>query len=246
MLPVAILAGGLATRLRPITEKIPKALVDIEGEPFLAHQLRLLRSRGVTRAVLCLGYLGELVRDWLGDGERFGLAVDYSFDGDRLLGTGGALRRALALLGGPFFAMYGDSYLPCDFSAVEGAFSQAAKPALMTVFRNAGRWDTSNVEFRDGQIVAYSKRHLTPAMQYIDYGLGILTPALFDEIRAGAFDLTEVYERLAQESRLAAFEVHERFYEVGSFAGLEAFREYLKQQGPRSGAGGAAHSGDTR
>ncbi len=232
MLPVAILAGGLATRLRPITEKIPKSLVDIDGEPFAAHQLRLLRSRGVTRVVLCLGYLGEMVRDWVGDGERFGLAVHYSFDGDRLLGTGGALRRALPLLGGPFFVMYGDSYLPCDFAAVEAAFRHAAKPALMTVFGNAGRWDTSNVEFRDGRIVAYSKRHLTPAMQHIDYGLGILTPALFDEMRAETFDLAELYERLVQDGRLAAFEVLERFHEVGSFAGLEEFRDYLKHKHP--------------
>ena len=227
MLPVAILAGGLATRLRPITEKIPKALVDIEGEPFIAHQLRLLRSRGVERVVLCVGYLGEKVRDWLGDGKRFGVAVHYSFDGDRLLGTGGALRRALPLRGGPFFVLYGDSYLPCDYAAVERAYAAAGKPALMTVFRNAGQWDTSNVEFRDGRIVAYRKRDLTPAMQHIDYGLGVLNPALFDETAAEVFDLAELYERLAREGRLAACEVFERFYEAGSFAGLEAFRAYL-------------------
>jgi len=233
MLPVAILAGGLATRLRPITEKIPKALVDINGEPFIAHQLRLLQSRGASRVVLCLGYLGEAVQAWVGDGTRFGLSVQYSFDGDRLLGTGGALRRALPLLGGPFFVMYGDSYLPCDLEAIESAFYREGKPALMTVFRNAGQWDTSNVEFRDGRIVAYSKRHLTPSMQHIDYGLGVLTPGLFAESEAEAFDLAELYERLIREDRLAAVEAHERFYEVGSFAGLEELREYLKHSGTR-------------
>lgn len=245
MLPVAILAGGLATRLRPITENIPKAMVEIEGEPFVAHQLRLLHSRGVDRVVLCLGYLGELVRQWVGDGTRFGLSVQYSFDGPRLLGTGGALRRALPLLGGPFFVMYGDSYLPCDLAAIASAYHRAAMPALMTVFRNAGQWDTSNVEFRDGRIVAYSKRLLTPAMQHIDYGLGILSPGLFDEIEAEAFDLAELYERLIREGRLAAFEVQERFYEVGSFAGLAEFREYLQHGGSqRPVQESRRHSGD--
>jgi NDP-sugar pyrophosphorylase family protein len=228
MLPVALLAGGLATRLRPITEKIPKSLVDIDGEPFIAHQLRLLRFQGVKRVVLCVGYLGEMVRDWVGDGSRFELKVGYSFDGDKLLGTGGALRRALPQLGGPFFVMYGDSYLPSSLAAVETAFNHARQPALMTVFRNAGQWDTSNVEFASGRIVAYSKRHLTPAMQHIDYGLGVLTPVLFDEQREEVFDLADLYERLALEGRLAAFEVSERFYEVGSLDGLEAFRAYLQ------------------
>src|SRR5215475_16199750 len=114
MLPVAILAGGLATRLRPITERIPKALIEINGEPFIAHQLRLLRSRGIRRVVLCLCYLGEMVRDFVGGGQAFDLAVEYSFDGPVLLGTAGAIHRAIPLLGGAFFVLYGDSWLPCD------------------------------------------------------------------------------------------------------------------------------------
>src|SRR5579872_5855079 len=138
MLPVAILAGGLATRLRPLTDKIPKALVDVNGEPFIAHQLRLLASRGIPRVVLCLGYRGEMVRDFVGDGWEFGLQVNYSFDGPELRGTAGAIHQALPLLGDSFFVLYGDSYLPCDYAAVEQAFLTSGKTALMTVFCNEG------------------------------------------------------------------------------------------------------------
>src|SRR2546426_2314152 len=138
MLPVVILAGGLATRLRPLTEAIPKALIDINGEPFLAHQLRLLRANGIEQVIICAGHLGELVREYAGDGSRFGLRVEFVFDGPRLLGTAGALKRALPALGQAFFVLYGDSYLPCDYRAVQAAFVQSGKYALMTVFHNQG------------------------------------------------------------------------------------------------------------
>src|SRR5437867_4482280 len=172
MLPVAILAGGLATRLRPISDEIPKALVDINGEPFITHQLRLLESRGVRRVVLCLGYRGEMVREYVGDGAQFGLAVEYSFDGPVLRGTAGAIHQALPLLGKAFFVLYGDSYLPCDYGAAEEAFAGSGKTALMTVFRNEGKWDSSNVEFTGGRILADDKKNRTPRMRHIDYGLG--------------------------------------------------------------------------
>src|SRR5271165_5405998 len=122
MLPVAILCGGLATRLRPMTETIPKALIELNGEPFIAHQLRLLSSRGIKRAVLCVGYRGEMIEEFVGDGAPFGLHAEVLFDGPTLLGTAGAVRRALPLLGENFFVLYGDSYLPCDYSAVASAF----------------------------------------------------------------------------------------------------------------------------
>src|SRR5687767_5305656 len=142
--PVAILAGGLATRLHPLTESIPKALVKIHGEPFLAHQLRLLRNRGIDRVTMCTGFLGEMIEEYLGNGERFGIRVSYSHDGPVLLGTGGAIRRALPLLDEKFFVLYGDSYLPCDYAAVQNAFLDSARPGLMTVYRNQGQWDSSN------------------------------------------------------------------------------------------------------
>ncbi len=226
MLPVAILAGGMGTRLYPLTERIPKALVEINGEPFLAHQLRLLCARGIERVVLCIGQHGERIREYAGDGARFGLAIDYSPDGPVLLGTAGALRQALPLLGDAFFVLYGDSYLPCSYRDVEQAFHAAGQPGLMTVYRNQGRWDTSNVEFTEGRILAYDKENRTTRMQHIDYGLGVFTAAAF----AGSphADLAALYRDLLSRQRLAACEVHERFYEIGSFEGIRELSEHLK------------------
>src|ERR1700722_9297284 len=155
MLPAVILMGGIATRLRPVTEKIPKALIDINGEPFLAHQLRLLYSRGIRRVVCCVGFLGEMIQEIAGDGSQFGLQLQYSFDGPVLRGTAGAIHQALPLLEEKFFVVYGDSYLPCDYAAVQESFEASGKSGLMTVFRNEGKWDSSNVAFDDGRILAY-------------------------------------------------------------------------------------------
>lgn len=229
LFPVALLAGGLGTRLRPWTESVPKALVDVNGEPFLAHQLRLLASRGIERVVLCIGYKGEMIRAWSGDGSRFGLRLEYSEDWPELLGTAGAVRKALPLLGERFFVLYGDSYLPCDYRAVQQAFLAAGKPALMTVYRNEGRWDASNVEFSGGRILAYDKRSPTPRMQHIDYGLGVFESSVFAALPAGErCDLADLYRDLLARDELAAFEVSERFWEVGSRAGLEELRSILK------------------
>jgi NDP-sugar pyrophosphorylase family protein len=230
MLPVAILAGGLATRLRPITDRIPKALVEINGEPFIAHQLRLLHSRGIRRVVLCLGYLGDMVRQFVGDGRIFDLAINYSFDGPSLRGTAGAIHQALPLLGGAFFVLYGDSWLPCDYSAVEAAFLRSGKTALMAVFRNEGQWDTSNVEFSGGRILAYDKKNRTPQMHYIDYGLGAFNREAFANLSSGSvYDLAAVYQDLLARDQLAALEMKERFYEIGSAAGIEELSISLKK-----------------
>src|SRR5271169_4155675 len=161
---VAILAGGLATRLRPITEKIPKSLVPVAGKPFLAHQLEMLYGRGIRRAVLCIGYLGEMIQGEFG-GAAFGVKLDYSFDGEKLLGTGGAIKRALPLLGKDFFVLYGDSYLPVEYAPVAEFFHRSGKFGLMTVYRNEGKYDTSNVVFRDGEIVVYDKKLKLPEMR---------------------------------------------------------------------------------
>ncbi|HWY21942.1 MAG TPA: nucleotidyltransferase family protein [Candidatus Acidoferrum sp.] len=230
-LAVAILAGGLATRLRPITETVPKSLLEVNGEPFAVHQLRLLQSKGIRRVVLCVGHLGELVQRAIGDGSVLGLQVDYSFDGPTLLGTAGAIRSALPKLGKSFFVMYGDSYLPCDYAAIARNFESAAVLGMMTVFRNEGKWDTSNIEFEAGKILAYNKISCTPRMRYIDYGLGVFRAEAFRGLPAGkACDLTELYADLLQRKQLAAFEVRERFYEIGSPAGLRATAEFLAAQ----------------
>ena len=228
LFPVAILAGGLATRLRPITETIPKGLVYVAGKPFIARQLEYLYAQGVLDVVLCVGYLGEMIQDVVGTGERYGLQVRYSFDGSELLGTGGALRKALPVLGDHFFVLYGDSYLPIDFSAVQDAYVQSSWPALMTVLKNGDRWDKSNVLFVDGKLVEYNKRAPRPEMAYIDYGLGLLSANVFDTYPIDSpFDLADVYKDLSVKGQLAGLEVHQRFYEIGSHSGLKEAEEFF-------------------
>jgi D-sedoheptulose 7-phosphate isomerase len=229
MLPVAILAGGVASRLHPITATMPKALVEVAGRPFIAHQLDLLRREGAQQVVLCVGHLGEQIRAFVGDGGRFGLQVAYSFDGDVLLGTGGALRRALPLLGEAFFVLYGDSYLNVAMKPIELAFHRQSLPALMTVFRNEGRWDTSNVLFDGVRVTRHDKNAPSPQMRYIDYGLGILTAEVLSlESAELPFDLSKVYTALAAGRQLAGYEVDRRFYEIGTPDGLAETDQYLK------------------
>ena len=215
--PVAILSGGLAKRLRPETDKIPKALLTVAGQPFLAHQLHLLKGAGIRKVVLCAGYLGEMIEGYFGDGARFGLELQYSYDGQEPLGTGGAVRNALGLLGDQFFVLYGDSYLPIDYAAPARAFMASGKPALMTVFRNEGRWDTSNVWLAQGVIRQYEKNELGPEMKHIVYGLGLFRAEAFASRPADQpFDLSEVYRELIATDQLAGYEVDQRFYEIGS------------------------------
>jgi NDP-sugar pyrophosphorylase family protein len=231
-LPVAIIAGGVATRLHPITENIPKALVDVAGTPFILRQLDYLRQQGVGRVVLCVGFLGEQIEAVVGDGSGCGLSVSYSQDWPNLMGTGGALKQALPLLDSQFLVLYGDAYLPIDFASVERAFLNSGKPALMTVQRNADQWDKSNVLFVDNVIVEYNKRAPTPSMRHIDYGLGAISAQLLaDENTTGPFDLADVYHRLSLSGQLAGYEVHERFYEIGSHKGLAEAADYFKGGG---------------
>ncbi len=228
--PVAILAGGLATRMRPVAERIPKALFEIAGKPFIEHQLALLRRQGVERVVLCVGFLGEMIETSVGDGARYGLSVSYSFDGERLLGTGGALRRALPMLGEHFFVLYGDSYLDIAYAPVQVAYRQSGLPALMTVFRNEGRWDTSNVLFDGKHVVRHDKRHPSEDMKFIDYGLGVINSDILRSCKDEAFDLSDLYGNLAREGRLAGFEATTRFYEIGTPSGLAEADRHLRGQ----------------
>lgn len=229
---MAILCGGMGTRLYPLTEQRPKALIEILGEPFLAHQMRLLKNSGIERVVLCAGHHGQSLRDFAGDGSRFGLAVEYSFDGPVLLGTAGAVKQALPLLGDVFFVLYGDSYLPCDYRAVAESFHAAGKQGLMTVFHNEGHWDTSNVEISDhGDILAYDKKNLTPRMRHIDYGLGVFRASAFDRVPPETiFDLAEVYQQQLAEGQLSVHVIEDRFYEVGSFKGIEELQTFLSRK----------------
>ena len=231
MLPVAILAGGLATRLRPVTQTIPKALIEIAGKPFIEHQLEYLKLQGVSSVILCIGYLGEMIQELVGNGSRWDLQVTYSPDGPVLLGTGGALKQALPLLGEQFFILYGDSYLPIDFAKVQAAFTESGQLGLMTVLKNQNQWDKSNVHFDGGKLIEYNKSVISPQMHYIDYGLGVLQAKALDVYPAGQpFDLSQVYNQLSLQKQLAGYEVFERFYEIGSHQGIADTQTYLLQQ----------------
>jgi MurNAc alpha-1-phosphate uridylyltransferase len=231
MFPVAILAGGLATRLRPVTETIPKALIKIAGKPFISHQLEYLSRQGVTSVVLCIGYLGEMIQQVVGSGTEWDLKVAYSPDGPTLLGTGGAIKKALPLLGEQFFILYGDSYLPINFSSVQKAFVDSGKLGLMTALENKNQWDRSNVEFVDGRLLEYNKLEIRPEMLHIDYGLGVLkasTLGLYPQNEA--FDLSNLYNKLSLDGQLEGFEVFDRFYEIGSHEGIADTENYLLQK----------------
>ena len=230
----------MATRLRPITEKIPKLLVEVAGEPFFSHQLRLLKSAGLTKIVLCVGYLGEMIVEQYGDGAKWGVHIDYSFDAPgsagvppasapKLLGTGGALIQALPKLGDAFYVLYGDSYLPIDYHAVAQHFLASGREGLMTVYENHGRYDSSNVEFSSGEILRYDKKVKTPAMHHIDYGLGLFRASAFAPFpRDTVVDLAEVQKSLVARRQLAGYEMKQRFYEIGSHEGLNELDALLR------------------
>jgi NDP-sugar pyrophosphorylase family protein len=220
MLQVVILAGGLATRLRPISEKIPKSLIEINGEPFIFHQLRLLKSKGFKRVVVCAGYLGSMIEKEVGNGEKFDLNIVYSFDGEVLLGTGGAIRKAFPLLDEKFMITYGDSYLDFDYAGLNSFFGQNQYPAIMTIFKNEGLFDASNVLYNKGKI-SYSKINRSADMNYIDYGFSAVSKSIFKSYSIfDKFDLSAVFEDLSVDGQLGAFEVSNRFYEIGSFQGI--------------------------
>jgi len=221
MSPIAVLAGGFATRLRPLTAQLPKALLEVAGEPFVAHQLRLFAREGIRDVKLLVGYRWEQIERFVGDGGRFGVKVDYIVDGPTLLGTGGAVRRALDRLGPEFLVTYCDSWLDAPYAPVVDAFHASGRPALMCVFRNENRWDASNVQFENGVIRCYSKKCPLPEMHHIDWGLGMLkASAVATRPINEPWDLAELYEELATSGCLAGYEMMHRFYEIGSFEGL--------------------------
>jgi NDP-sugar pyrophosphorylase family protein len=227
--PVAILAGGLATRLGETVAALPKALVPVAGRPFIDHQLALLRAEGVRRVVLCVQHLASAIEEHLGDGSAHGLEVSYSHDGPRLLGTGGALRRALPLLGEACFVLYGDSYLEVPLAPIVSALEDSGARGVMTVLRNDGRWDRSNALVEDGRLVRYDKRAPSAEMAHIDYGLALLRREAVAHIPADTpYDLSDLYRELVDEERMIGFEVTRRFYEIGSPEGLAETRALLE------------------
>ncbi len=198
-------------------------MLEVAGKPFIAHQLQLLVRAGFQNVVLLCGYLGEQIENFVGDGSQFGCKVEYSYDGLDLLGTGGAVFRALPRLGAEFVLTYGDSYCPTNYCRIYEAFQSSMKQGLMTVFHNENRWDRSNVEYRDRKIVRYDKSAPDERMKYIDYGVSVFKAIVFEGLNSGAaFDLSRIQTDLVAKDQLAGLEVSERFYEIGKASGLEA------------------------
>jgi MurNAc alpha-1-phosphate uridylyltransferase len=212
---VCILAGGLGTRLGPAVREVPKPLLEVAGEPFLRHQLRLLAAHGAREVVICVGYLGALIEECIGY-RQFGIDIEYSYDGARPLGTLGAIRKASSLLGPQFLVLYGDTYLRLNYRTAVEAWDKSGLPAMMTVLRNEGRWDVSNASFDGTFVTAYDKLSPVSKMQYIDYGLGGLRDNALELTESQSTDLSDLYQGLAKRRLLFGFEATERFYEIGT------------------------------
>jgi NDP-sugar pyrophosphorylase family protein len=231
VLPLAILAGGYATRLGSLTKDSPKCLIEINGRPFVDWQLDLLIKHGYTDFIFCISYKSDMVQEHLGDGSRWGVKIQYSLDGETQLGTGGAIQKALPQLGKAFGVIYGDSYLPIDYFQVETEFLSSPAQALMTVYKNHNQFDTSNVEYSKGILVNYEKGSNSPNMQHIDYGLTYFRSSAFAPLGGTkSFDLSNTCHRLSSEGKLGGLEVFERFYEIGSAQGIEEFYDYLRRE----------------
>ncbi|MCJ7497790.1 MAG: sugar phosphate nucleotidyltransferase [candidate division Zixibacteria bacterium] len=227
---LVILAGGLATRLFPLTSKVPKSMLEINKRPFLEYQLELLKEYEIKDVLLCLGYKGELIKNYFGDGKKFGVNLSYSYDGEKLLGTAGALKKAYKLLNDNFLLMYGDSYLPYDYWKIEEAFKNSEKLSLMVVYKNQNRFDKSNILIADDLVNVYDKTLKGENLEYIDAGLSILKKEVLSLVPEDEpFDLQELYKTLISEEEMLAYEVKQRFYQIGSLEGLEEFKNLVEK-----------------
>lgn len=226
-----VLAGGLGTRLLPLTESIPKALIPVAGRPFIEYQIEQFRRHGVTSLIICIGHLGHLIEEHLGDGRRFDVSIRYGYERDELLGTAGAVKNVEPLLADAFFVQNGDSYLLVDYRDVAAYFRRHDAPGLMVVYKNEDRWDRSNVIIDSNRVQVYDKARKLPEMIYIDFGLLMFRRDAFAAVPTGVVtDLSAVYQALIARQQLLAFETPERFYEIGSPEGLREF-ECLVESG---------------
>jgi MurNAc alpha-1-phosphate uridylyltransferase len=230
-LSMLILAGGYATRIKPLTENIPKSLVQINGKPFVDWQLNLLARKGISEVVLSVSYRADLIKNYVGDGSKYNICVKYSEDGNRQLGTGGAIKKALPLLTDKFMVLYGDSYLDLDYKKAEKAFNLISMPAMMTVYKNSGKYDKSNVKLESSGLAYYDKSTVDTDFNHIDYGLNFLSKSIFKSKKwTGSFDLADVFREISSKGELGGLEVSDRFYEIGSFEGIEDFANFLKKE----------------
>ena len=228
--PIAILAGGLATRLHPITLDLPKSLLPINGQPFIKWQLELLASRGVKSVVLCLGHQATEIMEFVGSGQQYGLRIEYSIEKSKL-GTGGALKNAKSLLGQTFGVLYGDSYLPVDYLKIFAEYQKTKKSVLMTIYENRDKFDVSNVLLKSDGSLYYSKNKKIPEMKHIDFGFSVLSCDALRSIPPEVpSDLSDALEKLSNRGEVQGYEITERFYEIGSFGGIVELEDYLRRR----------------
>lgn len=228
MKQIVVLTGGRGTRLYPLTKSIPKYLMKINNIPFLGHQLNLFKRNKIESVILCLGYLSEKIIEYIGDGSRFGLSVQFSVENsENLLGTLGALKKAENLLHDNFFVIWGDSYLETDFQHIGRQFLKTSKLGLMTVYKNKNQLIPSNIAIKDGLVIDYEKNKCKN-FDYVDYGLSLFNNKVLNFFSSNKkLDIAELNKKLISMNQLAAYEVRERFYEIGSFSGIKELEKHL-------------------
>lgn len=231
---VVVLMGGLGTRLKEFTKECPKSLVNVNGKPFFEYSLDLMIKAGFKKFLFLIGYKAEMIEDYFGDGSRYGIKIDYCYDGKELLGTGGAVRRALDLIEEDFLLMYGDSFMDINYEECVYRYfkgKESGRRAIMTVLKNNNMFDKSNVIMKDGKIVLYDKVNMTPEMEYIDYGVCMYERSLFEPYEKGEkFDLAKIQNELSIEGKMEACEVTKRFYEIGNPDSLKEFTDYIRHR----------------
>lgn len=223
-----ILAGGLGTRLKPYTDTLPKSMVPVNGKPFMEHQVELLKKNGMTDFVFCVGHMADKIRSHFGDGSRFGVSIQYSDEGEKLLGTGGAIKKAEPLLQDAFFLLYGDSYLLFNYRDIWNAFAGKPELAMLVVWENHGRLEPSNLLIGNGRVTLYDKTLKTPNMVHINSGLSVLRKKSLALIPAGKpYSQEDFFRQLIDQKQLLALETKQRFYEIGSLAGLKELEQVI-------------------
>jgi N-acetyl-alpha-D-muramate 1-phosphate uridylyltransferase len=228
---VVIIAGGLATRLRPMTFLTPKSMIEIEGKPFIEYQIINLKRQGISDVVICVGHMGGKIEAYLGSGSNYGVNIIYRYDRGYPMGTAGALKNANDVLGDPFFTIYGDSYISIDFAKAKRRFDRSNKPVMMTVFKNCDRFDRSNVVVENDLVKVYDKQNKHENMDYIDYGALILRKGVLDLVPGGQpYSLEELLMPMVERKQVLAFKVSERFYEIGSIRGISEFAQYIRDR----------------
>jgi len=224
---IVIIAGGLATRLQPITETIPKSMVLLKGKPFFEYQIELCKKNGVREIIFCGGHLWEQVNNYFGNGEKFGVKIIYSIENEKL-DTGGAVKNAFEHLDDEFFVMYGDSYLTLDWQKAYKFLKKSGAKGLMTTYENNWHPEPSNVLVGGGgYIKEYNKEKPGKEMRFIEYGINIFPKDIIKKIPGKSFPISRYFDFLIKRGQLVSYPSKDRFFEVGCFEGIDGCLKYF-------------------